>query len=90
MQKMPETQDLFDPWVVKIPRVGNGNPLQYSCLENPMDRAAWRATVHGAAESWTRLRDGALSKKCGPAGRDLQWNTGRSVKFEIQINNTQL
>ena len=30
---------------------GNGNPLQYSCLENPMDRGAWQATVHGAAES---------------------------------------
>ena len=32
---------------------GNGNPLQYSCLENPMDRGAWRAMVHGVAESWT-------------------------------------
>ena len=32
---------------------GNGNPLQYSCLENPMDRGAWWATVHGAAESGT-------------------------------------
>ena len=32
---------------------GNGNPLQYSCLENPMDRGAWRATVHGVAKSWT-------------------------------------
>ena len=31
--------------------VGNGNPLQYSCLENPMDRGAWLATVHGVAES---------------------------------------
>ena len=31
-------------------RVGNGNPLQYSCLENSMDRRAWRATVHGVAE----------------------------------------
>jgi len=30
---------------------GNGNPLQYSCLENPMDRGGWQATVHGAAES---------------------------------------
>ena len=30
---------------------GNGNPLQYSCLENPMDRGAWRATVHGVAKS---------------------------------------
>ena len=30
---------------------GHGNPLQYSCLENPMDRGAWRATVHGVTES---------------------------------------
>ena len=37
------------------PGVGNGNPLQYSCLGNPMDRGAWRATVHGAAKSQTRL-----------------------------------
>ena len=39
----------------RSPREGNGNPLQYSCLENPMDREAWRATVQGAAESRTRL-----------------------------------
>ena len=32
---------------------GNGNPLQYSCLENPMDRGAWRVTAHGVAKSWT-------------------------------------
>ena len=36
---------------------GNGTPLQHSCLENPMDRGAWWAVVHGVAESWTRLRD---------------------------------
>ena len=36
---------------------GNDNPLQYSCLENPMDRGAWWAVVHGVAQSWTRLRD---------------------------------
>ena len=34
---------------------GNGNPLQYSCLENPIDRGAWPATIHGVARSWTRL-----------------------------------
>ena len=39
----------FDPWVEKIPGEGNGYPLQYSCLGNPMDRGAWRATVLGAA-----------------------------------------
>ena len=37
----------FDPWVRKIPEEGNGNPLQHSCLEKPMDRGAWQATVHG-------------------------------------------
>ena len=36
---------------------GNGTPLQYSCLENPMDGGAWWATVHGVAKSWTRLGD---------------------------------
>ena len=35
----------------------NGNLLWYSCLENPMDRGAWQATVHGVAKSRTRLRD---------------------------------
>ena len=34
---------------------GNGNPLQYSCLENSMDRGAWRATVHGVTKCWTQL-----------------------------------
>jgi len=36
---------------------GNGTPLQYSCLENPMDRGAWWAAVHGVAKSGTRLSD---------------------------------
>ena len=39
----------------RSPGEGNGNPLQYSCLGNPMDRGAWQATVHGVAKSWTRL-----------------------------------
>ena len=36
---------MVDPWVGKIPEEGKGYPLQYSCLENSMDRGAWRATV---------------------------------------------
>ena len=36
---------------------GNGTPLHYTCLENPMDRGAWKAAVHGVAEGWTRLSD---------------------------------
>ena len=39
------------------PRGGNGNSLQYSCLENPMDRGAWWATVHGVAKSWIHSSD---------------------------------
>ena len=38
-------------------REGNGNPLQYSCLENPRDRGAWWAAVHGVVKSQTRLND---------------------------------
>ena len=38
-------------------REGNGTPLQYSCLENPMDGGAWKAAVHGVAEGQTRLSD---------------------------------
>ena len=39
----------------RTPGEGNGNPLQYSCLENSMDRGAWWATVHGAAKSQAQL-----------------------------------
>ena len=45
----------FDPWVGNIPGGGNGNPLQYPCLENPMDRGAWWATVHGVAKTMAWL-----------------------------------
>ena len=41
----------------KDPGEGNGNPLQFSCLENPMEGGAWQATVHGVAKSQTRLSD---------------------------------
>ena len=39
----------------RSPGEGNGKSLQYSCLENSMDRGAWRATVHGITKSWTQL-----------------------------------
>ena len=41
------------PGLGRSPGGGHGNPLQYSCLENPMDRRAWQATVHRVAKSWT-------------------------------------
>ena len=43
------------PGLGRYPGAGNGNPLQYSCLKNPMDRGAWWATVQGVAKIRTRL-----------------------------------
>ena len=55
MQEMEETQvqslGQEDP-----PGEGRGNPLQYSCLENPMDKGTWQATVTGVTQSWTLLK----------------------------------
>ena len=47
-----DTGSISDPR--RYPGEGNGNPLQYSCLGNPMDRGAWRATVHGVAKESDR------------------------------------
>ena len=61
-------------------REGNGTPLQYSCLENPMDGGAWKAAVHGIAMSWTRLSDftfnfhfHALEKEMATHSSVLAW-----------------
>ena len=59
MLKNPPTisEDLRDvssiPWLGRSLGVGNGNPLHYSCLDNPMDRGTWQATDHGVAKSQT-------------------------------------
>ena len=51
-----DTRDVGSiPGSGRSPGVGNGKPLQDSCLENPMDRGAWRATVHGARKGQTRV-----------------------------------
>ena len=49
---VPATDFIYLTW---FHGEGNGNSLQYSCLENPMDGGAWQAAVHGVAKSWTRL-----------------------------------
>ena len=48
---------LIDSMIVVTVGEGNGTPLQYSCLENPMDGGTWQAAVHGVDKSWTRLSD---------------------------------
>ena len=70
---------------------GNGNPLQYSCLERPIDTEAWRATVHGVAKSWIRLSDfhftflclvdsrsEKLSSDAAPSGKSSQLHSEES------------
>ena len=59
---------------------GNGTPLQYSCLENPMDRGAWKTAVHGVAEGQTQLSDfaftfhfHALEKEMATHSSTLAW-----------------
>ena len=47
----------FDPWVGRSPGEGHGNPIQYTCLQNSIDRRAWWATIHVVAKSQTRLSD---------------------------------
>ena len=68
------------PWTVQSIGEGNGTPLQYSCLENPMDGGAWWAAVHGVAKSQTRLSDftftfhfPALEKEMATHSSVLAW-----------------
>ena len=50
---------------------GNGTPLQYSCLENPMEGEAWWAVVHGVAKSWTRLSDFTFTFHCHALEKEM-------------------
>ena len=59
------------PRLRRSPGEGNGNPLQYSCLENPMDGGAWRATVHGVAKGRTRLSNWTELNRTGFSGGSL-------------------
>ena len=68
------------PGLGRSPGEGNGTPLQYSCLENPMDGGAWYAAVHGVAKSLTRLSDftftfhfHALEKEMATHSSVLAW-----------------
>ena len=51
------------PELGRSPGEGRVNPIHYSCLEKPMDRGAWRATVHRAAKSWTHLKQLSMSNQ---------------------------
>ena len=69
----------FDPWVGRSPGEGNNNPLQYSCLENPMDRGAWWATYH----PWGRRVGHQWSHLAAAAGAQLpcsMWDPRSGIK----------
>ena len=72
----------------RSPGEGNGNPLQYSCLENPMDRGAWWAAVHGVTKSRTRLSDFtfflSLMKIMAPPSKDPMQGLPHSVPPTLQ------
>ena len=59
VKNLPASEADMDsiPGLERSPGEGNGNPLQNSCLENPMDRGAWQATVHRVTKSRTQLSD---------------------------------
>ena len=71
----------FNLWVRKIPVGGNGNPLQYSCLKNPMERGAWWATVQRVAESQTRL------KQLSTAHTDPVPSAGAVVELDKEVTS---
>ena len=77
----------------RYPGVGNGNPLQYSCLEDSMDKGAWRAIVYGVAKSRTRLSVWALLLNWDSRNYDLrkdQRKSGESsihTSFQVEVFN---
>ena len=77
----------------RSPAVGNGNPLQYSCLGNSMDRGAWWATVHGVAKSWTsfstrfrRIYKQTVEVAVQALGRNLLFPLGSLFWFAFQVS----
>ena len=72
----------------RCPGEEHGNPLQYFCLENPMDRIAWWATVHGVAKSWTQLK--RLSTHRQIPRRGIAGLYGSSIFIFLRYHHTVL
>ena len=81
------------PGLGRPPGEGNGNPLQYSCLENPMDGGAWEATVHGVAKNQTRLNDFTFTRGIAPDFALFLPHCGgkgiRSWRRRVEINEDE-
>ena len=72
----------------RFPEERSGYPLQYSCLENSMDRGAWQSTIHGIAESDTTLRCSETQLQCEEKGPTPPSNSWTSIGYpRIQLNS---
>ena len=71
----------FNFWVGKIPEGGHGNPLQYFCLENPLDRRAWLAAVHRVSKSQTFPRWLSKQKQMGCSGLKFSVTTAAKSSY---------
>ena len=74
------------PGLGRSPGVGNGTPLQYSRLQNPMDRGAWEATVHGITKSWTQLKQLSMHKVINCLNLNVVMSQG--MERERRIGNS--
>ena len=82
----------FIPKLGRFPEEANGNPLQYSCLENPTDRGTWWAIVHGVAKSWTRLKQLStliIIKWWKQLSINRMTNGQKKCSVSIQLNSNQ-
>ena len=74
------------PGLGRSPGVGNGTPLQYSRLQNPMDRGAWQATVHAITKSWTQLKQFSTHKVINCLNLNVVMSQG--MERERRIGNS--
>ena len=73
----------LEPIITQSEGEGNGTPLQYSYLENPMDRGAWWAAVHGVAKSWARLSDFTFTFHCHALEKEMATHSS-TLSWKIQ------
>ena len=75
------------PGLGRPPGKGNGNPLQYYCLENPVDRVTWQAIIHGISKIWTRLEWlGTWARTSWVISLSYQVSTSLSKKWELKTS----
>ena len=86
-------EGLIPGWV-RSPGGGHGNPLQYSCLENPMDRGAWRAAVHGVSKCWTQLKQlsthTCITYYCSFQVKKLRLRVAKRLYIKLWILNIKI